>query len=151
MQQAFAIDSVHQTAYDSSLRSPRAVPAVITGVVPGFLSSLVDVKLDGPVLNTPVLGAVVANCSTPTPSLRSAAITRASDVPVDFFADPDGSWEYEDLLEAANFDPAWGRVEVGALTRAYRSFPEGAAVVMLKVGESVSVVLVDCTQAVQAA
>lgn len=79
------------------------------------------------------------------PTMRSAAVSRGQSVPVDFCADPDGAWNYDELLEAANFDPAWGKVEVGALTQAYRSFPEGSAVVTLRVGERLSTVLIDCT------
>ena len=66
-------------------------------------------------------------------------------IPVDFFADPDGVWEYEALAKWAGFDPQWGQLSVGALTEPYEGFPEGAAVVTLTAGEQCSVALVDCT------
>jgi hypothetical protein len=67
------------------------------------------------------------------------------DIPVDFFADPDGSWEFEGLARRAGFDERWGDVLVGALTKTYEGFPEGAAVVTLTTGSHCSVALVDCT------
>ena len=66
-------------------------------------------------------------------------------IPVDFLADPDGSWEYEDLTREAGFDDRGGQVSVGALTRPFAGFPEGAAVVALMDGSAWSVALVDCT------
>jgi hypothetical protein len=77
--------------------------------------------------------------------LRAAASVEA--IPVDFFADPDGVWEYDLLAERAGFDQQWGQLSVGALTEPYAGFPEGAAVVTLTTGEQCSVALVDCTAA----
>jgi hypothetical protein len=75
--------------------------------------------------------------------VRSTASVDA--IPVDFFADPDGKWEYELLAKQAGFDENWGQLAVGALTEPYAGFPEGAAVVTLKTGSHCSVALVDCT------
>jgi hypothetical protein len=75
--------------------------------------------------------------------VRSTAKVEA--IPVDFFADPDGVWEYELLAERAGFDQNWGQLSVGALTEPYDGFPEGAAVVTLTTGQTCSVALVDCT------
>lgn len=75
--------------------------------------------------------------------IRAAANLEA--IPVDFRADPDGVWEYEDLARRVGFDIAWGRMSVGALTQPYAGFPEGAAVVALTTGAECSVALVDCT------
>lgn len=86
---------------------------------------------------------VVGNTSV---GMRSTAVSQVKSVPVDYFADPDGEWEYEPLLEAANVNPAWGKVTVGALTEPFLGFPEGAAVVTLTTGDRQSVVLVDCTR-----
>jgi hypothetical protein len=77
--------------------------------------------------------------------LRAAANVEA--IPVDFFADPDGVWEYDVLAERAGFDQQWGQLSVGALTEPYAGFPEGAAVVTLTTGQHCSVALVDCTAA----
>lgn len=66
-------------------------------------------------------------------------------IPVDFFADPDGCWEYDGLARRAGFDERWGVLSVGALTEPYAGFPEGAAVVTLTTGAQCSVALVDCT------
>ncbi len=52
-----------------------------------------------------------------------------SRVPVDFLADPDGDWEFDSLVEAAGFDPENPGVCIGALTQAFKGFPEGSAVV----------------------
>ena len=68
-------------------------------------------------------------------------------IPVDFLADPDGIWEYEALTRRAGFDVQWGQVSVGALTRPFAGFPEGAAVVAFTNGSQCSVALVDCTAA----
>ncbi len=49
-------------------------------------------------------------------------------VPVDFFADPDGEWDYERLVAAAGLDPDVITVMIGALSEPWRDHPEGAAV-----------------------
>jgi hypothetical protein len=51
------------------------------------------------------------------------------DVPVDFFADPDGSWSFDELVEASGFEPDRPGVCVGALTESFLGHPEGSAVV----------------------
>ena len=66
-------------------------------------------------------------------------------IPVDFLADPDGNWEYDALTQRAGFDEQGGLVSVGALTRPFAGFPEGAAVVAFMSGDQCSVALVDCT------
>ncbi len=66
-------------------------------------------------------------------------------IPVDFLADPDGSWDFESLARRAGFDERWGEVAVGALTEPFGGFPEGAAVVAFTSGSQCSVALVDCT------
>lgn len=77
--------------------------------------------------------------------MRVAAILRPlEDVPVDFLADPDGTWEFGTLAEAAGFDEAWGQISIGALTEPYLGFPEGAAVVLLSAPEESAIALVDC-------
>jgi hypothetical protein len=68
-------------------------------------------------------------------------------IPVDFLADPDGTWEYETLTRRAGFDAQWGQISVGALTRPFAGFPEGAAVVAVMSGNQWSVALVDCMAA----
>ena len=68
-----------------------------------------------------------------------------SNIPVDFFADPDGLWDYEDLVQEAGFTGIWGDISIGALGAPFDGFPEGAAVVSLTSGATCSVVLVDCS------
>jgi hypothetical protein len=67
-------------------------------------------------------------------------------VPVDFFADPDGTWDFETLVLHAGFQQELGEVAIGALTEAYVGFPAGAAVVAVSAGAHISVALVDCTR-----
>jgi hypothetical protein len=78
-------------------------------------------------------------------SMRTAPVTSSlNDIPVDFLADPDGRWEYEELALVAGFDEAWGRLSIGALTEPYAGFPEGAALVMLTTADHCAIALVDC-------
>jgi hypothetical protein len=65
------------------------------------------------------------------------------DVPVDFFADPDGEWRFESLVRAAGFEPLQG-VAVGALTCPFRGHPEGAAVVTLNAKARPYIAVVEC-------
>jgi hypothetical protein len=69
-----------------------------------------------------------------------------SRVPVDFFADPDGSWDFEGLVASAGFQHELGEVAIGALSEAFAGFPAGAAVVAVSAGQHISVALVDCTR-----
>lgn len=63
-------------------------------------------------------------------------------LPVDLFADPDGTWSYETLVSAAGLDPdAVPAPIVGALAEPWGGHPEGAAVVA-GASESDSVVAV---------
>jgi hypothetical protein len=71
-------------------------------------------------------------------------------IPVDFFADPDGRWEYTELVRSAGFDPesdpeGSDELFIGALTEPYLEFPEGAAVVWFSSARGCAVRLVDCT------
>jgi hypothetical protein len=69
-------------------------------------------------------------------------------LPVDFFADPDGSWSYEGLAKIAGFDLNGG-VAVGALTQCFQGHPEGAAVVTLNAKNRPYVVVVECDPVAQ--
>lgn len=55
----------------------------------------------------------------------------AEAAPIDFFADPDGDWSYEALIEAAGIHPGAvpPGVLIGALARAWRGHPEGSAII----------------------
>jgi hypothetical protein len=64
-------------------------------------------------------------------------------VPADFFADPDGAWSYERLLEAAGFKGATG-VAVGALRQPWNGHLDGAAVVTLNAEARPYVAIVEC-------
>lgn len=72
---------------------------------------------------------------------------RLEAIPVDFFADPDGEWDWDVLTRGAGFGEDEGELAVGALTQPFAGFPEGAAVVALTSGGLCSVALVDCTAA----
>jgi len=64
-------------------------------------------------------------------------------VPVDFFADPDGQWTFEALSSAAGFQVNDG-VAIGALRHAFNEHPEGAAVVTLNRESRPYVAIVEC-------
>lgn len=77
--------------------------------------------------------------------MRAVHVSSAlEDIPVDFFGDPDGCWNYDQLAQAAGFDQAWGQLSIGALTKPYFGFPDGAAVVMFSGPEQCAIALVDC-------
>jgi hypothetical protein len=64
-------------------------------------------------------------------------------VPVDFFADPDGIWDFESLAAIAGFEPDAG-VAIGALTKDFCGHPAGAAVVTLNTKKRAYVAIVEC-------
>ncbi|MET0791860.1 MAG: hypothetical protein ABW061_10095 [Polyangiaceae bacterium] len=64
-------------------------------------------------------------------------------VPVDFFADPDGTWSYDLLARAAGFASHSG-VAIGALRQDFNGHPEGAAVVTLNALTRPYVAIVEC-------
>jgi hypothetical protein len=65
-------------------------------------------------------------------------------VPVDLFADPDGAWEFNDLVEAAGFDPEKPGIVIGALSEPFHGHPEGCAVVA-ELGRAKSfVAIIEC-------
>jgi hypothetical protein len=64
-------------------------------------------------------------------------------VPADFFADPDGSWTFESLVEAAGFELGSG-VAVGALRMPFQRHPDGAAVVTLNAESRPYVAIIEC-------
>jgi hypothetical protein len=64
-------------------------------------------------------------------------------IPADFFADPDGRWTYDALIEAARFVGQPG-VAIGALRRPFRGHPDGAAVVTLNAESRPYIAIVEC-------
>jgi hypothetical protein len=64
-------------------------------------------------------------------------------VPADFFADPDGRWTYDSLVQAAGF-AAYSGVAIGALKTSFNGHPEGAAVVTLNAEARPYVAIVEC-------
>jgi hypothetical protein len=64
-------------------------------------------------------------------------------VPVDFFADPDGAWSYEVLARAAGFASHSG-VAIGALKLDFNGHPNGAAVVTLNALTRPYVAIIEC-------
>ena len=64
-------------------------------------------------------------------------------VPVDFFADPDGAWNYDVLTRAAGFASQSG-VAIGALKTAFNGHPDGAAVVTLNAAARPYVAIIEC-------
>ena len=66
-------------------------------------------------------------------------------VPIDFLADPDGCWEYENLVAWAGFDPESEPAPVvGALSEGWRGHPAGAAVVAASTDGGTGVTVVEC-------
>jgi hypothetical protein len=77
--------------------------------------------------------------------MRAAHVSSALEtIPVDFCADPDGCWDYDQLAQVAGFDQAWGQLSIGALTEPYAGFPDGAAVVLFTNADRCVIALVDC-------
>ncbi len=76
--------------------------------------------------------ALPSSLST-TPAALPTRIARyrltPDQVPVDFFADPDGSWEFASLVEMAGFNPEHPGASVGALAAPFDGYPEGSAVI----------------------
>lgn len=64
-------------------------------------------------------------------------------IPADFFADPDGSWTFEALVEAAGFELGSG-VAIGALRMPFQRHPDGAAVVTLNAESRPHVAIIEC-------
>ena len=64
-------------------------------------------------------------------------------VPVDFFADPDGAWTFEGLAEAAGFALDAG-IAIGALRRSFNGHPAGSAVVTLNAASRPYVAVIEC-------
>jgi len=69
-------------------------------------------------------------------------------IPVDFFADPDGSWTYEALVEASGFSASSG-VAIGALKQPFSGHLDGAAVVTLNTEARPYVAIIECPIAFQ--
>lgn len=68
-------------------------------------------------------------------------------IPGDFFADPDGTWTFEGLAEAAGFALDAG-VAVGALRRSFNGHPAGSAVVTLNAAARPYIAVIECPLAV---
>ena len=64
-------------------------------------------------------------------------------IPVDFFADPDGEWTFDDLARRAGFDPDSDPVAIGALKQSFCGHPAGSAVVTLNSKNRPYVAIVD--------
>jgi hypothetical protein len=72
-----------------------------------------------------------------------------SQLPVDLFADPDGTWSYEELVVAAGFDPeAAPPPLVAALSEAWCDHPEGSAVIAGSMDDEAYVVIIETGEAV---
>lgn len=65
----------------------------------------------------------------PLPTRISRYRLSPQEVPVDFFADPDGQWEFSTLVEMAGFNPEHPGASVGALKEPFDGYPEGSAVI----------------------
>lgn len=96
-------------------------------------------------LSTPCAGGDPFRGLPTAPSLLRLA-TDLQRLPIDPFADPDGEWDYDSLVQRAGFDALPGAVTIAALTEPYAGFPAGAAVVALTQGTTTSIALVDCTR-----
>lgn len=67
--------------------------------------------------------------SEPLPTRITRYRLTPEQVPVDFFADPDGQWDFASLVEMAGFNPEHPGASVGALTAPFDGYPEGSAVI----------------------
>lgn len=65
----------------------------------------------------------------PLPTRITRYRVSPDEIPVDFFADPDGAWEFASLVEMAGFDPEAPGASVGALVESFDCYPAGSAVV----------------------
>lgn len=70
-----------------------------------------------------------ASLTSPLPTRIARYRLTPDQVPVDFFADPDGCWEFASLVEMAGFNPELPGASVGALTAPFDGYPEGSAVI----------------------
>ncbi len=66
-----------------------------------------------------------------------------TEVPADFFADPDGSWTYDSLVQAAGF-AAYKAVAIGALKEPFNGHIEGTAIVTLNSEARPYIAIVEC-------
>lgn len=66
---------------------------------------------------------------TPLPSRITRYPLAPEHVPADFFADPDGAWDFDSLVELAGFNPEAPGASVGALLEPFDGYPAGAAVI----------------------
>jgi hypothetical protein len=66
-----------------------------------------------------------------------------AEIPADFFADPDGSWTFDALAEAAGFALDAG-VAIGALREPFNGHHDGAAVVTLNSESRPYIAIVEC-------
>jgi hypothetical protein len=68
------------------------------------------------------------------------------EVPVDLFADPDGTWSYEDLVAAAGLDADLDPPPIiGALAEPWCGHPDGAAVVTSANDGEGTVTIIECS------
>ncbi len=67
-------------------------------------------------------------------------------IPTDFFADPDGEWSYESLVDAAGFNALEGVPVIGALAEPWNGHPEGAAVVAAFTEAGPRLAIVECAE-----
>lgn len=81
------------------------------------------------------------------PMIATHHRVKLSAVPVDFFADPDGEWTYEELVELSGFDASTQTICIGALKRPFLGHPEGAAVVTIAERRGRQVVIIECASA----
>jgi hypothetical protein len=82
----------------------------------------------------------------PLPTRISRYRLSPQEVPVDFFADPDGQWEFSTLVEMAGFNPEHPGASVGALREAFDGYPEGSAVIAEVGTESLYVAIAQLPQ-----
>lgn len=74
------------------------------------------------------------------------------EVPVDLFADPDGTWSYEELVAAAGLDPDLKPPPiVAALAEPWCGHPDGAAVIASAGDGESTITVIECAAAAVAA
>lgn len=159
MNKQVAVSKVSSKVFPDPV-SLRDLPVSLRELAPGFPSNKAlpelgragrsaheTVSLSPAALAAAALASAVP-LSVSTNAEGSMRISRypveITSVPVDFFADPDGAWNFDSLVESAGFDPENPGICIGALIADYDGHPSGSAVIT-ELGKARSyVAIVEC-------
>jgi hypothetical protein len=90
-----------------------------------------------------LLHPIVPPSSSPQPLCVERYPLPLKKVPADFFADPDGDWDWDMLVREAGFEGE-SDIAIGALAEDFRGHPAGAAVVTLNRRSRPYVAIIEC-------